>query len=148
MRNNFQCIVASHGRPDRIAAGYIDYVAFFYGDGFAAGVIIIGGRSVLVEIRSYLECFVVRSVVKSYGVFSLFHGKKIARGFLIEGGSKSSVSCGKLLQSGIGVALRNGSRRYKRRRQRCRKNRRPYARPARRRSSALGTGQEIQYHRL
>ena len=30
MRNNFQCIVARHGRPCRIAAGNIDYIALFY----------------------------------------------------------------------------------------------------------------------
>ena len=98
MRNNFQCIVARHGRPCRIAAGNIDYIALFYGDGFTAGIIIIGRRSVLVKIGSYLERFVVCGVVKGYGVLALVHGEKIARGFLIEGGSKSSVGGGKCFQ--------------------------------------------------
>ena len=98
MRNNFHCIVARHGRPCRIAAGNIDYIALFYGYGFAAGIIIIGGRSVPVKIGSYLERFVVCGVVKGYCVLALVHGEKIARGFLIEGGSKGSVGGGKCFQ--------------------------------------------------
>ena len=105
MRNNGKCIVARHGRPCRIAAGYIDYVALFYGDGFAAGIIIIGGRSVLVKVGSCLECFVACGIAKGYSVLALVHGKEIAHGFFIESRSKGSVGCGKLFQRGIGVAF-------------------------------------------